>query len=251
MGYGVLGPVESRIDGRPLRLPGRNRPTLLATLLLHNRQVVSIERLISTLWDENPPSTARRQTQNMAASLRRDLRAAGEADTLDSLLGGYRINVDAARLDLARFDHMAGEARRHVEAGRDREAVACFESSLAEWRGPALFGLRGHVMRAAALHLDERRLGVVGELLEARLRLGLCHEVIAPARAVIAEHPFREATIGQLMRALQGVGRIVEALRMYAELRVRLVRELGIDPCPALQLVHRRILRQFTAERPA
>ncbi len=58
----------------------------------------------------------------------------------------------------------------------------------------------------------------------------------------MAEHPLREELHAHLMLALFGTERQSEALRMYARLRETLVDELGTEPGPPLQRMHRRVL---------
>jgi hypothetical protein len=57
--FRILGPLEVHHRGRTLRLGGLKQRALLATLLLHPNEAVSIDRLIDALWDAAPPPTAR------------------------------------------------------------------------------------------------------------------------------------------------------------------------------------------------
>ncbi|GAA3646052.1 hypothetical protein GCM10022224_005960 [Nonomuraea antimicrobica] len=61
-------------------------------------------------------------------------------------------------------------------------------------------------------------------------------------RELTREHPFQERWWQQLMIALYGSGRQVEALDTYRELRLLLNRELGIEPGPDAAAVHEAIL---------
>ena len=69
----ILGPLKV-IDGeRAVPLGGGRQRTVLAVLLANAGQVVPLEHLIDTVWDEAPPATARRQIQNDISALRRAL----------------------------------------------------------------------------------------------------------------------------------------------------------------------------------
>ncbi|HEX6677560.1 MAG TPA: hypothetical protein VF486_21365 [Actinomycetes bacterium] len=56
--FGLLGPVELRVEGRQVALGGQLQRALLAAALLHANRVVASERLISWLWDGAPPKSA-------------------------------------------------------------------------------------------------------------------------------------------------------------------------------------------------
>jgi len=56
--FRVLGPLEVDDDGRRLDLGPPKQRAVLALLLLHANQVVSLDRLIDELWDEEPPPRA-------------------------------------------------------------------------------------------------------------------------------------------------------------------------------------------------
>jgi len=240
MDFRILGPVEIHTGGRAVPLAGRNRAAALAVLLLDNGKVVSTERLIAALWDDDPPATARRQAQNLAAALRRELAVLGAPGVLEAVPGGYRIAAES--LDTRRLDEYAAVARAKAAAGRSDEALTAFESALGLWRGPALAGLGGQTFEAAAVVLNERRWALSEECLETHLAVGDWAETIAAARALLAEQPYRQKTVARLMTALHRAGRTAEALEFYGDFRARLIEELGIEPVADLRKVHRGLL---------
>lgn len=147
--------------------------------------------------------------------------------------------VEPGQLDLHTFDRCVEQAR---VAGRLRDVADGLRAGLAVWRGPALGGASGMLMAAEAARLEERRLAVLEERIEADLTLGNHAELVAELTALVAEQPLRERVRGQLMVALYRAGRQAEALAVYHQGRRALVEELGLDPGPELQALERRIL---------
>ena len=58
MEFRILGPLEARREGRPVRLGAGKQRSLLAILLVHANEVVPSDRLIEELWEAEPPPTA-------------------------------------------------------------------------------------------------------------------------------------------------------------------------------------------------
>ena len=67
---------ESLVAGEPLQLPGGKQRSLLAPLLLHANEVVSIDRLIEELWGESPPASDPKIIQAHVSRLRKALEGA-------------------------------------------------------------------------------------------------------------------------------------------------------------------------------
>lgn len=238
MEFRILGPLQAIGEAGPVALGGRRPRTLLAILLTHPDQVVSLNHLIDAVWDGRPPATARRQVQNDISALRRRLGEAGAMIVADGR--GYRVHPRPGELDSQVFE--GGIARAAALADDDRlaEAVDALRSALGLWRGPALLGLAGQAVEAAAARLDEQRLTAIEQRCELELRLGRHDEVIGDLTELVAANPLRERLVGQLMLALHHGGRQADAIQVYHQLRTRLAEEMGLDPAPALQ-------RQFTA----
>jgi predicted ATPase len=101
-------------------------------------------------------------------------------------------------------------------------------------------------VRSELARLDELRLFVLEERVDADLRAGRHAALAAELEALVAEHPYRERLRAQLMLALYRAGRQAEALEEYARARRTLVEELGIEPGPELRELQGRILQQDT-----
>src|SRR6266508_6208558 len=238
MEFRILGPLEVLDDeGRPIPIHRGKEQALLAYLLLHRNELVASERLIDELWAERPPATAPKILQNAVSQLRKAL---GEG-RLATRPPGYVLRLEPGELDLDRFERLAAEGRKTGDAERLREALAV-------WRGEPLANLSDELFaQRAALNLEEQRLAVLEDRIEADLAAGRHGELVSELEELVAEHPVRERLYGQLMLALYRGGRQAEALEAYQRARRTLGAELGLEPGPQLQELERRILKQDPA----
>lgn len=239
--FRVLGPLEIAVRDASLTIGSPRQQTILAMLLLDANRAVPVERLIDAAWPYGPPATARSQVQICVCALRKRLAAASIRDVLVTVPGGYVARVDDEQLDLRIFEHRVAVGRAAMD--RDRaEGVRWLRSALDVWRGPALEGLESPMLRRVATGLDESRMAVLQEAIEAELALGRHRQVISELRDLVRAHPLREDLRGYLMRALYRSGRRVEALEVYRTARVELVEQLGLEPGDALKDLERAIL---------
>ncbi len=252
LAFRLLGPLEVRGDnGAPIDLGGRQQRLIVAFLLIHANEVVSVDRLIDVLWPDRSPASAVKSVQIQISRLRRALEAATGADEglrLQTHGTGYMLLVRSGELDVDRFQRLVDEGRRRLAAGDAQGAVETIQQALKLWRGPPLADFAYDDFATAEIaRLEELRLGALEDKFEAELALGRHADVLADLEALVAEHPLRERLRGQLMLALYRAGRQAEALRVYEDLRRKLAEELGLDPSEMLKRLQRAIL----AEDPA
>jgi DNA-binding SARP family transcriptional activator len=239
MEFRILGPLEVTDGGRLVVLQGVKQRALLAVLLLHANEVVSSDRLIEELWGAEPPESGVTALQVRVSQLRKAL---GEsAGLLETRTPGYVLHVAPDALDLERFERLAAEA-----AGAQPERAAdLLREALALWRGPPLVEFAYDAFAQAAINrLQELRLAVLEQRIEADLALARHAQLVGEVEALVVEHPLRERLRAQLMLALYRSGRQAEALDVYQSTRRTLVDSLGIEPTPALQELEGAILRQ-------
>ncbi|HET7857187.1 MAG TPA: BTAD domain-containing putative transcriptional regulator [Gaiellaceae bacterium] len=243
MDFHILGRLEVYDEEGPVRLHGRKQRALLAFLLLHRGEWISSDVLVDALWGADVPKTARAALQNYVAQLRRVL----GPEILASRDGGYELAVADEQIDVARFERLAGEARRTDGSKR----VERLREALALWRGPPLADLAYEPFAShEAVRLEELRLTALEDLAAAELALGGGPELIERLETLVAEEPFRERFRAQLMLALYRGGRQVEALEVYQRTRRTLLDELGIEPGSMLRDLEQAILRQDESLQP-
>ena len=235
--FRILGPLEVSDETGPLLLGGQKQRAVLALLLLEPGRVVSVDRLIDALWDENPPRTAGTSLQNFISQLRKTL----GPEVLETKPPGYRLRIRPGELDLDRFRVLTESARGAEPAERAEK----LRHALALWRGPALADFTFEAFAQPHIaHLEELRLATLEERVQADLESGAHAELIGELEVLVEEFPLRERLRGQYMLALYRAGRQAEALQAYQEGRRILVDQLGIEPSRDLQQLHGAILRQ-------
>ena len=168
MDFRILGPLEVFVNRRALPLGGAKQRALLALLLLHRNEVVSVHRVIDSLWGEAPPPAAAKTVQVYVSRLRRLLDPHGAAGSrLVTRPPGYLLEVAPEEADLDRFELLVEEARRAGANGEHAGAAAALRRALTLWRGPPLSDVAlVPFAQEAARGLEEQRLAA----LEARLR---------------------------------------------------------------------------------
>lgn len=234
----VLGPLEVRDGSRIVGSGGRQQRRVLAGLALGRGKPVSLFALETAAWGDEPPPTSR---HTIATHVLR-LRAAGLAITTTT--DGYCLETTTDALDFER----ALEAARDSFATDAPRSIAVLGDGVRLYRGRP-FPELDHVPEAEVegARLEELVEGAREQLLRAQLAVGAADDLVAPARALVAEQPFREHRWELLMLVLYRAARQAEALDVYAEARARLGEELGVEPGPALQRMQQAVLSQDPA----
>jgi DNA-binding SARP family transcriptional activator/pimeloyl-ACP methyl ester carboxylesterase len=243
MNIRILGPMEVRTDaGDPCPPRGAKQRLLLATLLLHAPRVVSADRLIDALWGDTPPADPTAALRTQISRLRTFLQAAGAgADPIRNEPWGYRLDVQGIDLDSERFEALVRSSRSAADAADELDALT---EALALCRGVPWEGFADlPTFLGPSRALGELRIGAWERRIHCLLALGRVEEALAEAEALMAEDPLRERPRSLLMQALYRAGRQAEALAAFQEFRRLLSDELGLEPSPALQGLHGRILR--------
>src|SRR6185437_15643630 len=73
----LLGPVQVRIAGRPVRLGAPQHRLVLGVLALEVNRLVPVDRLVELMWPASPPRTAIHAVQVAVSRLRGLLAADG------------------------------------------------------------------------------------------------------------------------------------------------------------------------------
>ena len=237
MEFRILGPIEVEDDGRKIPLGGVKQRALLALLLLSRGRPVSTDRLIEELWNGDPPATATKSVQVYVTRLRRAL----GARRIVTQGRGYELVVAPGELDVDKFDSLV----RSASGAPPGDAAQLLREALRLVRGTPLADLSIEPWAQAEIaRLEERQLAALEARIEADLELGRHRELVHELEALVADHPFREHLLQQLVLALYRSGRQADALDAYRRGADRLRSELGLEPGRPLQELERQILRQ-------
>jgi DNA-binding SARP family transcriptional activator/WD40 repeat protein len=242
----VLGPLGVLVDGQPVALGSPKLRMVLAALLVDANSVVSSDRLIDILWNDDPPATAKTTLQKLVYRLRLLVEPDEGADrVLVTRAPGYVLLVGPQEYDAARFENWLRTARGEKARGGGSAVVETLDAALGLWRGPAFAEFAyDDFARAEAARLEELRVGAVEDRVDARLALGRHEEVIGELERTVDAHPLRERSRAQLMLALYRAGRQVEAIRAYHDHRRYLVDELGVEPSAQLRALEAAMVVQ-------
>jgi DNA-binding SARP family transcriptional activator/tetratricopeptide (TPR) repeat protein len=241
MEFRILGPVEVRVEDRPIDTGHARQRSVLAVLLLELGRAASADMLIDRVWGEEQPASVRNVLYSYVARLRALLaKAENQGATIARHRGGYLLQARPDQLDLHRFHCLVAQAA--ATAG-DNERAALLAEALGLWHGPALAGLTSPWMDGMRETLEQERTAAILDLNDIALRQGRHESLVSELTRQATAYPADERLTGQLMLALYRSGRKAASLRWFEQVRKQLADELGADPGPELQALHQRILR--------
>jgi predicted ATPase/DNA-binding SARP family transcriptional activator len=209
---------------------------LLALLAGDLRRGCSVARLVDGLWPEEQPENPTKAVQILVSRARSQL----GAGVIASTPAGYRLNLDEDQVDAAVVLVKASAAAKHARAGDHEAALAHTEAGL------ALFGdATGGTDPVSALRAE--RAATRESLTRMRAvelaRLGRHEEAVEPLTGLASNRPRDEELLLELLRSEAATAGPSAALSRYDTYRRELRDELGTDPGPELQALHRHLLQ--------
>lgn len=250
LSFRLFGPFEVHDgEGRPLDLGPRKQRAVLAVLALEPGRIVSLDRLIDELWEDEPPSSATATLQSYISNLRKVLEPDRRPRTPPSVLltrePGYRLSVAPGQVDLARFASLAREGRQALARRAYGDVLTVLNQALETWRGEPLAEFAGYgFAQPVVASLAETRAVAVEDRYEARLAMGDGPSCVADLERLVEAHPYRERLWGLLVLALYRSGRQADALGALRRVRTLLDEEMGLQPGPELRRLEQAVLEQ-------
>ncbi|RSN01267.1 transcriptional regulator [Streptomyces sp. WAC 01325] len=245
--FNLLGPLRAWHRDQEVNLGSPQQRAVLFSLLLAEGNPVTVHHLVDGVWGDTPPtgavSTVRTYVSRLRSALEPERSAGTPPRIVLSVAGGYALRIPGdAPLDMVQFEKRVAEAKRLTAAGNLNNAADLLAKALDAWQGLPVAGVPGPLAEAERSRLVERRVNVLETRLELDVRLGRHDDVVAELATLCKSYPLRERLRALLMLSLYRCGRQAEALDVYRHTHETLVEELGIEPGPELQELHRRLL---------
>ena len=232
----VLGPLK--VDGTSLSPRER---AVLSALLVRGGTTVSTGELADAVWNDDVPTTWRKQLQAAIGILRRTL----GTRAIVTEAGGYRTALPPDEVDSSRFALLIDRARELAATGEADRAVDVYRRAFELWRGAPYPDLMDWPDAAAeADRLEQLRITAEEESLELRLGVADARAVIPEAERQVRAAPLRESRWALLALANYRAGRQAEALEILRAARTHLLEEAGLEPSRVLVDLETLILRQ-------
>lgn len=231
--FKLLGPLEVSAGGCSVPIGAAKQRVVLASLLVEVGRVVTVEQLITRLWDNAVPDGARATLRNYVMRLRQALDATATTGPIITCAEGYRVDLSGHALDLHQFEALIDQAKSATAEGRADRASTLLSDALRLWRGDPLSNVPSEVLHRETLpRLNEQWLLARELRVDAALAVGRHQDMTMELGELTKRHPLRERFWAQRMLALYRSGRQAEALDCYRHLSTMLAGELGIRPSP-------------------
>lgn len=255
MQINVLGPLEAHVNGRSMTPSAAKHRQVLALLALHASEVVSGRVLLEELWGSAPPQTSHQTLQTYILHLRQRIgdalgttKSAVAKTVLVTHHTGYSLKISSQDLDAGEYEMLAKKGRREMARDDYQAASDSLRRALDIWRGPTLVDVQtGQPLGVHVNRLEESRLGVLEDCVDADLWLGRHHTLLSELAELTARFPMNERLCAQYMIAQYRSGRQWRALEIFRNHRITMVDELGLEPSVWIQRVQRAILNSDPA----
>ena len=229
----MLGSID--VDGRSISSPQERR--LLAVLLLHRGRSVSVSAATEAIWGDDIPEASRASLQSKISRLR----AVVGHDRIDHGPGGYTIRTEAGEYDADEFETLAYAVSKELDPVH---RVTLATEALLLWRGPLCGELSDEeFVGGEGVRLEQLRSTVAERRASALIETGRFDEALADIELLARQQPYHDRLCELRMTALACSGRIVDALRCFADYQKRLIEEVGVVPTQTLADLERQILQ--------
>jgi len=241
----LFGGFELRLaSGEVVDLPGQKDRALLAVLALPPGATHSREKLAGLLWSDRGDQQARDSLKHSLTRLRQRLQAATPPPIVADRQS-VRLDAAGVTIDVATFERLLNDGTPEA-----------LEQAAALYRGDLLdgIGLRDPAFEDWLLverqRLRHRAEEALTNLLTQSLAAGARDRAAAAARRLLSLDPLREAACRALMQIHAERGETAQALKVYATLRDRLHRELGVKPEPETVKLYESIRQRRVIPAP-
>ncbi|GLY42977.1 SARP family transcriptional regulator [Amycolatopsis sp. NBRC 101858] len=254
--FGILGQTALLLHGNPGVKPVRGRPgKVLATLLAHPNQRVSVDTVVAWAWDEreNLPQDALGTLHQVGARLRQILDSEGvDPRSISIAKTGCRLDVDEQQIDYRQFRSMMTHARGSHDRGQHDRAHVEALAALRLRRDEPLGELRTDAADDWRRRWERNEWVPANAFVAAQqLLLGQTEMAVSRLEELDAAHPMELSLAKLRIRALVAAGRGLEAAE-YFRLVYREFRERGdLQAADELRAVYNEVIKPGAATFPA
>ena len=254
--FDLFGGLRVRRDEEIVDLGPPKQRTVLALLLLDLDRVVSVDRLVELMWDDDRDgaiASLQAYVSRLRRSLEPDRLPRNPATILLTQPPGYRVSVEPKQVDLHRFEAAVRAGLASVGQGDLADAKSTLDEALAIWSGPLLPELGDlPVVVDAARRADGLRLSAIEAAGQVRLDLGDHTDAATLLEPEAITHPGRERLAAILALAQYRGQRQADALATIRRCRRDLRESSGLAVGAELERLEADILDQAVRlDRPS
>ncbi|HEX6553305.1 MAG TPA: BTAD domain-containing putative transcriptional regulator [Ktedonobacteraceae bacterium] len=247
----LLGPLGIEGGPRslgPADLGGRKPKQLLGILLTERGKVVSKDRIADLLWPDAFPQNVSATIDTYVSVLRRHLEPATlharDSRYIRRMHPGYLFDTSEVDVDVDRFQTLIREGQRARNDGNLGRAADAFAAAIDLYRGAYL---EDEPQASWVLDPRERLKRAYIDLLvgaaEVATARGDFNRGLHLCERAMEHDALREEAYRWRMLCSYALGCQDEALRTFQRCSKALAQELGTNPMPETEALHRRILQ--------
>lgn len=225
-------------------LPGRRNTRtalLLAYLLLKPGKRISRQYLAYTFWPDSGDVQARTNLRGLLASLRKQAPELFAYIRDDDPYLSWRLD-GSQTIDVVEFEAALHRADSLAQTDREK-AIGALKEAVSLYRGELLPGHYEEWVLAERQRLQTALLDALAWLIELLEESRQGREAVYYAEMLLQIDRLRETSYLLLMRQHAATGNRARALAVYSDCRRLLINELGIEPGPAIEELHRQLLQ--------
>ena len=225
-------------------LPGRHGRLALVRLALARHRPVPTSELADAIWGPDVPASVDTSLRAVLSKVRSAVARAG-ADPAPAIVadaGCYQLRAPGAWVDVEAAANAVDRAEGAWRVGTATRAWSHATVAASIARRPLLPGEDAPWIAEAQGRLRRVHLRALAVLADVWRERGDHALAVATAAELVALEPFREASHRALLAAHLAAGDVAEATRAYDRCRRLLREELGVDPSPETEQLHRRVL---------
>jgi DNA-binding SARP family transcriptional activator/tetratricopeptide (TPR) repeat protein len=238
MRFVILGATALSVGGEQISLGTAKQRALLALLLYHVGEPVTVDTIVEHLWDRGDPREYRGSLYSMVSRARAVLNRVERPHALVRLSGinAYRLEIDPDLIDFHRFRRLVREARTATGDRADATAVPLLDEAVALWRDEPLADLRGARSDHLRRQMRDDLLDAQKALIAAELRIGRHFPAMARLEPLLRAHDLDDVLARHWIAGLTAAGHEDDARAYLATFRRRFRQEMHAEPAVDLQV---------------